>query len=246
MERSIVESTNIIWFACILALIVGSVIGIIASTIFSKSRQTIVRQLEKSLKEIEQEFADYRKKVSHHFNTTAQLTHNLTQNYRDIYQHLADGADKLCDDNAVHSQLTDDLIGTALLSSDLTNKNADITQPSDETACPATKTLSLTKKNDNPLCEESNTRNESEKLDHITPPRDYAPKQHPDEKGMLSEDFSIEHGPDNSKTIEDKVESIIISEPIITESPDSIKLNATLTKDDVSPINADITSIKTN
>jgi len=43
-----------------------------------------------------EELQDYRKEVSEHFATTSARLHDLTVQYRAVYDHLAEGASKLC------------------------------------------------------------------------------------------------------------------------------------------------------
>jgi len=74
---------------------------------------------------------------------------HMTESYRDVYQHLASGAQDLC-------------------SSDVANKLL----PTESDA----------------VFEPQNT----EEAGPLAPPRDYAAKQSPDQKGALSEDFGIE------------------------------------------------------
>ena len=45
------------------------------------------------------ELADYRKRVADHFVQTSQKLHDLTLQYRAVYDHLAAGAGELCPDS---------------------------------------------------------------------------------------------------------------------------------------------------
>lgn len=45
---------------------------------------------------LEQEHTKYRAEVEEHFVKTAGLFKSLTDQYQDVYQHMAEGADKLC------------------------------------------------------------------------------------------------------------------------------------------------------
>ena len=51
-------------------------------------------QLEKAL----DNHSHYEAEVSEHFNQTAQLLSRMTEDYRTIYNHLASGAEQLCND----------------------------------------------------------------------------------------------------------------------------------------------------
>ena len=74
----------------------------------------------------------------------------MTESYRDVYQHLASGAQDLCPTEVANKLL-----------------------PAESDAVFET---SATNEENNPLI----------------PPRDYAAKQSPDQKGALAEDFGIE------------------------------------------------------
>lgn len=47
--------------------------------------------------ELKREFDDYRSKVDDHFATTNELLQGLTAQYREVYAHMASGAQELCD-----------------------------------------------------------------------------------------------------------------------------------------------------
>ena len=59
-----------------------------------------VRQLERELREARDEMTRYRSEVSQHFGETSRLLHDLTLQYRNVYEHLAEGASTLCPDGA--------------------------------------------------------------------------------------------------------------------------------------------------
>jgi hypothetical protein len=54
--------------------------------------------LESQLDQAKQARVDYEAEVSDHFAQTADLLHKLTDDYRSVYAHLADGAEQLCGD----------------------------------------------------------------------------------------------------------------------------------------------------
>jgi uncharacterized membrane-anchored protein YhcB (DUF1043 family) len=108
-----------------------------------------IRQLENEIRQLKDNHSEYRNSVSDHFSMTAELVQHMTESYRDVYQHLASGAQDLC-------------------SSDVANKLL----PTESDA----------------VFEPQNT----EEAGPLAPPRDYAAKQSPDQKGALSEDFGIE------------------------------------------------------
>lgn len=56
------------------------------------------RQLEQQLEQARQEMDSYRGDVNQHFLKTSLLLSKLTDNYREVYEHLATGAQRLCKD----------------------------------------------------------------------------------------------------------------------------------------------------
>jgi len=94
----------------IIGLVVGLVIG--AGLLFLILRVTASKS--SAVKKLEQEHAKYREGVDAHFVKTAGLFKNLTDQYRDVYQHMAQGADQLCSDEV--KTLQSDLAETGLLS----------------------------------------------------------------------------------------------------------------------------------
>ena len=49
----------------------------------------------KSIRELAQEKQDYQDQVVEHFKTTAELLNEMTDKYRDVYRHMAEGAQSL-------------------------------------------------------------------------------------------------------------------------------------------------------
>ncbi len=137
-----------VWLVGIGALALGMVIGVLIAGRLNASPSRI-RQLENEIRQLKDNHSEYRNSVSDHFSMTAELVQHMTESYRDVYQHLASGAQDLC-------------------SSDVANKLL----PTESDA----------------VFEPQNT----EEAGPLAPPRDYAAKQSPDQKGALSEDFGIE------------------------------------------------------
>ena len=61
-----------------------------------KSDEAKVRMLEEQLENVEREYESYKDNVHSHFNNTATLLNNLTDSYREVYRHMASGAQALC------------------------------------------------------------------------------------------------------------------------------------------------------
>jgi uncharacterized membrane-anchored protein YhcB (DUF1043 family) len=85
-----------LWLIAIGALAIGSVIGVAVSGRLGNTNPARINELETQLEAAEQKHDAYRDSVSDHFNTTAELVHQMTESYRDVYQHLAHGAQELC------------------------------------------------------------------------------------------------------------------------------------------------------
>ena len=85
-----------------------------------------ILDLESQLDQAAQSRADYEAGVSEHFAKTADLLHKLTDDYRAVYRHLAEGADQLCGDQV-------NMAEAALYSSDneATAHLVEIAQPLD-------------------------------------------------------------------------------------------------------------------
>ena len=62
-----------------------------------KSKRDVIMDLEHRLEKALESRADYEAEVAEHFGRTAQLLNRMTEDYREVYNHLATGADKLCD-----------------------------------------------------------------------------------------------------------------------------------------------------
>lgn len=82
------ESTII---AAVVALIIGFFLG---RRMAPGSQET--RELESKLDEAKAHQERYESRVNAHFADTASKLNALTQNYRDVYEHLASGASDLC------------------------------------------------------------------------------------------------------------------------------------------------------
>lgn len=59
----------------------------------------------KSVEQLREEFDDYRGKVAGHFAETSDLFRDMTEKYRDVYNHLAAGSQALCEDPMKHARL---------------------------------------------------------------------------------------------------------------------------------------------
>lgn len=120
-----------------------------------KSDEAKVRLLEEQLAELEQKHEAYKDSVHTHFHNTATLLNNLTDSYREVYRHMASGAQALCPDY-ISEQLTHSAHAQDALTRDTFTEGSQL--PGGEPA----------------------------------PPRDYADKTSPDQKGSLAEDYGLD------------------------------------------------------
>ncbi|MEX2473896.1 YhcB family protein [Marinobacter sp.] len=139
--------TNLI-LAAIAALVVGIVIGVLVG----RSGQTTnlrQRRVEQQIEELRSEYTRYQAQVNEHFMESAHLQRRLNDAYRDVNQHMARGANRLCNDEEWTEELDQEM---------------------------------------------SRARLQGTNDDGVEPPRDYAPKAGPEDKGTLAEDFGLKKG----------------------------------------------------
>lgn len=86
------------WLIGIVCLAVGMAAGLLIARRFDNSSPGKTEELEARIRELERTHEDYREHVSEHFSMTADLVQQMTESYRDVYQHLARGAQDLCND----------------------------------------------------------------------------------------------------------------------------------------------------
>ncbi|WP_145912663.1 YhcB family protein [Endozoicomonas montiporae] len=145
---------NVLWFVGSLAFLGGMLAGALLYHLLGGSNSERGK-LQNQLDDLQNDFKDYQNKVSDHFGTTAHLINKLTDSYRDVHEHMASGAENLCEDEAVKNRLSDALLSSnALLSGNITKRR-------------------------------------TERPKAVEQPKDYAPKNAPDEKGTLSEEFGV-------------------------------------------------------
>jgi len=76
-------------------LLVGMLLGWLLGRRTSAANQKY-RDVERKLDQVLQEKKVYEDEVVEHFTDTAKLLNNLTDSYRDVHNHLANGAAALC------------------------------------------------------------------------------------------------------------------------------------------------------
>ncbi len=66
---------------------------------FTRSDEGGRTQIADDMQELQTHQQQYEEEVARHFARTAELVNNLTESYRDVHAHLAQGARSLCGDN---------------------------------------------------------------------------------------------------------------------------------------------------
>lgn len=84
-----------IWLVAVGCLAVGIVIGVVLASRMNTSPSR-VQELENQIRGLKESHVEYRDNVSDHFSMTAELVQHMTESYREVYQHLATGAQDLC------------------------------------------------------------------------------------------------------------------------------------------------------
>lgn len=139
------------WLIGLISFAVGLVVGAVVYKIL-KSDEAKVKLLEEQLEALEREHETYKDNVHSHFNNSATLLNNLTDSYREVYRHMATGAQALCPEY-ISDQLSHSARAQEALTRDTFGEAAE---------------------------------------EEPAPPRDYAAKTSPDQKGHLSEDYGLD------------------------------------------------------
>ncbi len=95
-DLSVYDLTIVIATA-IATLIAGLGLGLLLGRRSSPAAQKH-REVERKLDQVLQDKKAYEDEVVEHFSDTARLLNNLTESYRDVHNHLANGASSLCQD----------------------------------------------------------------------------------------------------------------------------------------------------
>lgn len=87
------EMSLLTWLSAIIIFALGGVAGYLAAR---QTQSQHTRRLEDELSRIKLDNSTYRAQVERHFLKTSTLFSKLTENYREVYEHLAYGAQTLC------------------------------------------------------------------------------------------------------------------------------------------------------
>ena len=140
-----------IWLTAVACLVIGLVVGALFAS-RSNASPARVKELENQIRYLKDKHNNYRDDVSDHFSMTAELVQHMTESYKEVYQHLATGAQSLCSNEVANRLL------------------------------PASSESVF----------ESNGSNDDSEFRGLNPPKDYAAKQSPRQKGALAEDFGLD------------------------------------------------------
>ncbi|MEX2497642.1 MAG: DUF1043 family protein [Wenzhouxiangellaceae bacterium] len=88
----------VIWL--IVGLVIGGGIGALATWWISRARGGAV-----SVMQLKQENDKFRNEVTEHFVETARLINQMTDSYKQVFDHLSSGAEKLVDDHKLAERL---------------------------------------------------------------------------------------------------------------------------------------------
>lgn len=94
-------SAAILAGAAALALVIGLGIGWMLGSQRRPAHRDAIQDLEARLEQAVEDRSEYESEVREHFATTAELLNRLTEDYRSVYQHIATGADQLCDGEVI-------------------------------------------------------------------------------------------------------------------------------------------------
>jgi uncharacterized membrane-anchored protein YhcB (DUF1043 family) len=89
------EETSWLWGTSLIALALGVVLGIGLALLFMQNFGR-AKKLQQEVDRLEQELTEYRSQVTDHFKQTSTLVQKMTESYRDVYQHLANSSQQLC------------------------------------------------------------------------------------------------------------------------------------------------------
>ncbi len=88
------------WLLYIVTLVIGGFAGYALAK--ARNPDNRVRELEEHLHALQGKYDHYQDAVTQHFVSTAQLVNNLSNSYREVHEHLRQGAESLCADNRRH------------------------------------------------------------------------------------------------------------------------------------------------
>ena len=133
---------NIWLFAGIFSAI-GVVAGAFGFWIFFGRNMGSGAGPRKELRELTEKFEIQQQQVNEHFVTTADLVNKLTLTYKEVYDHLAQGAESLCDLDAASQVLeARQNVAKLIAADDARDVNSELPEPAKDYAPDKAGTLS--------------------------------------------------------------------------------------------------------
>ena len=83
-------------FYLIVGVLIGGLSGYLLTRLYCKKILQAQKILQNKLKQTEVAYRSHQEQVTQHFTQTASLFNQITANYQNLYQHLAQGAEALC------------------------------------------------------------------------------------------------------------------------------------------------------
>jgi len=114
----------------IVALAAGLVIGWLFSR-YSGTKGVRQRRLAQQLDQMQTEHTRYQAEVNQHFMETADLIRRLNDSYRDVHEHLASGASKLCSEGDIRYELEQARTGGSRLTHEKATEDDSFEPPRD-------------------------------------------------------------------------------------------------------------------
>ncbi len=88
----------------ILNMVMAGVIGLVVGGLFMYFA-TKNKSSKQSVKDVEEKLENYQQEVEGHFAKTADLIDNLTDSYKEVFEHLSESAEKLLTEEQIQNQL---------------------------------------------------------------------------------------------------------------------------------------------
>lgn len=88
----------------ILNLIMAGAVGLIIGALFMYFAAND-KSSNQSVKAVEEKLENYQREVESHFTKTADLIDNLTDSYKEVFEHLSESAEKLLTEEQIQQQL---------------------------------------------------------------------------------------------------------------------------------------------
>ena len=92
------------WTVVIVVLVFGLIFGGLSGFFVARADNSAVKrakELDAELKQTRDELVTFKNQVTQHFSKTAELVNTLTADYRSVYSHLAEGAQRFSSNDAI-------------------------------------------------------------------------------------------------------------------------------------------------